>query len=53
MAIGFASLTHDSLAAGPDGAWLPYVGGANLYVSDGGAKPAQLSSSGFLAATWA
>jgi len=53
VAIGFASLTHDSLAAGPDGAWLPYVGGANLYVSDGGAKPAQLSSSGFLAATCA
>lgn len=46
MAIGFANLTHDSLAVSPDGAWLPYVGGANLYVSKGGAKPAQLSSSG-------
>lgn len=53
MAIGFASLTHDSLAVSPDGAWLPYMGGANLYVSQDGAKPAQLSTSGFLAATWA
>ena len=53
VAVGFANLTHDSLAVSPDGAWLLYVGGANLYVSKGGAKPAQLSSSGFLAATWA
>ena len=53
MAIGFASLTHDNLAVSPDGAWLPYMGGANLYVSTGGAKPAHLPGSGLLAATWA
>ena len=53
VAIGYASLTHDSLAASPDGAWLLYVGGTSLYVSKGGAKPAQLSGSAFLAATWA
>jgi hypothetical protein len=37
----------------PDGGWLLYVGGTSLYVSRGGAKPAQLSDSGFLAAAWA
>ena len=53
VAIGYASLTHDSLAVSANGAWLLYVGGTSLYVSKGGAKPAQLSSSAFLAATWA
>lgn len=52
VAIGFASLTHDSLAVSPDGAWLLYVGGASLYVSKGGATPRELSGSGFLAAAW-
>jgi hypothetical protein len=53
VAIGYANLTHNSLAVSPDGGWLLYVGGTSLYVSKGGARPAQLSSSGFLAATWA
>jgi hypothetical protein len=52
VAIGYANLTHDSLAVSPDGTWLLYVGGTSLYVSKGGAIPKELSGSGFLAAAW-
>jgi len=52
VAIGFASLTHDSLAVSASGRWLLYLGGGNLYVSKGGATPTELSTSGFLAAAW-
>jgi hypothetical protein len=51
VAIGFATLDHDSLAASPDGRWLLYVGGTALYVSRGGATPRQLAS-GLIAAAF-
>jgi hypothetical protein len=51
VAIGFATLDHDSLAASPDGNWLLYLGGGDLYVSQGGAKPRQLAA-GLLAAAF-
>jgi hypothetical protein len=51
VAIGFADLDHDSLAASPDGAWLLYLGGGNLFVSRGGAAPRQLTS-GLIAAAF-
>jgi len=51
VAIGFATLDHDSLAASPDGHWLLYIGGRALYVSRGGATPRQLAS-GLMAAAF-
>ena len=42
VAIGFATLDHDSLDASPDGNWLLYLGGGDLYVSRGGAAPRKL-----------
>jgi hypothetical protein len=51
VAIGFADLDHDSLDASPDGAWLLYLGGGNLFVSRGGAAPRQLTS-GLIAAAF-
>jgi hypothetical protein len=53
VAIGYPTLTHDSLAVATNGDWLLYLGGGNLYVSKGGATPTELSKSDFLAATWA
>jgi hypothetical protein len=44
-------MTHDSLAVSPNGGWLLYLGGGNLYVPKGGATSTELASSGFLAAT--
>jgi hypothetical protein len=52
VAVGYPSLTHDSLAVSANGDWLLYLGGGNLYVSKGGATPTELSNSRFLAATW-
>jgi hypothetical protein len=51
VAIGFATLDHDSLDASPDGAWLLYLGGGDLYVSRGGAAPGKLTS-GLVAAAF-
>jgi hypothetical protein len=44
VAIGFATEDHDSLDASPDGSWLLYLGGGDLYVSRGGATPSKLAS---------
>jgi hypothetical protein len=52
VTIGFANITHDSLDASRDGNWLLYLGGGNLYVSQGGARPTQ-EASGMVAAAWA
>jgi hypothetical protein len=52
VAIGFATLDHDSLDASRDGGWLLYLGGGGLYVSRGGAAPSQLTS-GLIAAAFA
>lgn len=51
VAIGFANLDHDSLAADKSGRWLLYLAGHDLYVSQGGNRPSLLGS-GFIAATW-
>jgi WD40-like Beta Propeller Repeat len=51
VAIGFASLTHISLAVSPDGTWLLYLAGSDLYVSHAGATPVKLTS-GLTAAAW-
>ena len=51
VAIGFATLDHDSLDASRDGGWLLYLGGGGLYVSRGGAAPSQLTS-GLIAAAF-
>jgi hypothetical protein len=52
VAIGFANIMHDSLDASADGNWLLYLGGGDLYVSQGGARPSQIAS-GLVAAAWA
>jgi hypothetical protein len=51
VAIGFVE-AHDSLDASADGNWLLYLGGGDLYVSQGGARPSQIAS-GLVAAAWA
>jgi WD40-like Beta Propeller Repeat len=51
VAIGFATLDHDSLDASTDGGWLLYLGGGDLYVSRGGAAPSKLTS-GLIAAAF-
>ena len=51
VAIGFANLDHTSLDASPDGRWLLYLAGHDLYVSRGGATPSKLTS-GLVAAAW-
>ncbi len=51
VAIGFASLEHASLAADSSGQWLLYLAGNDLYVSQGGNRPAKLTS-GLIAAAW-
>nr|MDQ2876032.1 hypothetical protein [Actinomycetota bacterium] len=51
VAIGFATRDHDSLDASPDGGWLLYLGGGDLYVSRGGAAPSKLTS-GLIAAAF-
>ena len=52
VAIGFLNMTHDSLDVSADGNWLLYLGGGDLYVSQGGAKPSQIAT-GLVAAAWA
>ena len=51
VAIGYPTLDHTSLDASPDGRWLLYLAGSDLYVSDGGATPRQIAS-GLIAAAW-
>ncbi len=51
VAIGFANLVHGSLDVSPDGQWLLYLAGNDLYVSQGGATPKELTS-GLIAAAW-
>ena len=41
VAIGFASLDHTSLAVSPDGGWLLYLAGHDLYVSPRRCDPGQ------------
>lgn len=52
VAIGYPALDHTSLAASPDGSWLLYLGGSDLYVSQGGAKPGSKLAIGLSAAPW-
>lgn len=51
VAIGFANLDHDSLAADSSGRWLLYLAGDGLYVSENGNRPSMLTK-GLIAATW-
>jgi hypothetical protein len=51
VAIGYPNLDHVSLAADSSGQWLLYLGGGDLYVSQGGNRPSKLAS-GLLAAAW-
>ncbi|HEY2508990.1 MAG TPA: hypothetical protein VGI58_20935 [Streptosporangiaceae bacterium] len=51
VAVGFADLDHTSLAVSPDGRWLLYLAGNDLYVSSGGARP-RLLTTGLIAAAW-
>ncbi|MGH3301167.1 MAG: hypothetical protein ACRDOK_05645 [Streptosporangiaceae bacterium] len=51
VAIGFASLDHTSLDVSADGQWLLYLAGNDLYVSQGGATPKELTT-GLIAAAW-
>ena len=51
VAIGFLNMTHDSLDVSADGNWLLYLGGGDLYVSQGGARPSQIAT-GLVAAAW-
>ena len=51
VALGFANLDHTSLDVSPDGNWLLYLAGNDLYVSHGGATPSKLTT-GLIAAAW-
>jgi hypothetical protein len=51
VAIGYKSLVHNSLAVSPDGTWLLYLGGTDLYVSHDGQTPSRLTG-GLIAAAW-
>jgi len=51
VALGFATLDHTSLDVSPDGGWLLYLAGNDLYVSHGGATPSKLTT-GLIAAAW-
>jgi hypothetical protein len=51
VAIGFANLVHGSLDVSSDGQWLLYLAGNDLYVSQGGATPKELTT-GLIAAAW-
>jgi hypothetical protein len=51
VAIGFPAMDHLSLDVSRDGNWLLYLGGNDLYVSPGGARPTQVGS-GLIAAAW-
>ena len=51
VAIGYANLEHTSLDASPDGRWLLYLAGRDLYVSPGTARP-HLVARGLAAAAW-
>jgi hypothetical protein len=51
VAIGFVNSTHNSLDVSPDGNWLLYLGGGDLFVSQGGARPTQIAT-GLVAAAW-
>lgn len=51
VAIGYPSLDHFSLAVDRTGQWLLYIGGSDLYVSQGGNRPTDVAH-GLIAATW-
>ncbi len=51
VAIGFPNLDHTSLDVSPTGEWLLYLAGSDLYVSQGGATPHEITS-GLAAAAW-
>jgi hypothetical protein len=51
VSIGFPDMDHISLDVSSDGNWLLYLGGNDLYVSQGGARPTQVGS-GLIAAAW-
>jgi len=51
VAIGYPNLDHTSLDVNPDGRWLLYLAGHDLYISRGGATPRKLTS-GYIAAAW-
>jgi hypothetical protein len=51
VAIGFANLDHTSLDVSSDGQWLLYLAGNDLYVSQGGETPKELTT-GLVAAAW-
>ncbi len=51
VAIGYPNLDHTSLDVSSDGQWLLYLAGNDLYVSQGGATPKELTT-GLVAAAW-
>jgi hypothetical protein len=51
VAIGYPTLDHASLDASASGAWLLYLAGQDLYVSQDGAAPRAVAK-GLIAAAW-
>jgi hypothetical protein len=51
VAIGYPTLDHYSLDVDPSGKWLLYIGGNDLYVSQGGNRPTDIAK-GMIAAAW-
>jgi hypothetical protein len=51
VAIGYTNVDHSSLDVDASGHWLLYLAGAQLFVSDDGARPIALAS-GLVAAGW-
>ncbi len=51
VAIGYPNLDHTSLDVSSDGQWLLYLAGNDLYVSQGGATPKEITT-GLIAAAW-
>jgi WD40-like Beta Propeller Repeat len=51
VAVGYANLEHTSLDSTANGAWLLYLAGHGLQVSQGGATPRQVAT-GLIAAAW-
>jgi hypothetical protein len=51
VAIGYPNLDHYSLDVDSTGKWLLYLGGNDLYVSHGGARPTDVAH-GLIAAAW-
>jgi hypothetical protein len=52
VAVGVTTKDHTSLDADASGRWLLYLSGSTVMVSDGGATPTVLTSTGYQAVDW-